>query len=602
MTVSAPRWDLTNVYPSLSSKQYKNAIKKYQSSLDELEAFLKKAAKATAQTDPKKLGKLLGEAVDRFNALLELAGTISPYIYSFVSTDSRDKEAMRALSEFEQMSVKRDILNTKFQAWVGKLGKAAVKKAARTNASAKAHEFALLESVEQSKYLMSEAEEALAAELTLSGGNAFGKLQGTVTSQMTVDFELDGKMQKLPMPALINLRSHPDQATRRRAYEAENKAWEEVKEVLAACMNGVKGETLTLDKKRGREDAIHASLDFARIDRATLNAMLGAMKDSFPMFRRYFKHKAKLLGNPSEKLAWWDVFAPMGKTDKVYSWDEARDFIVANFNKFSPELGAFAQRAFDNRWIDGEQREGKRGGAFCMGVEGVKESRILSNFDGSFDQVSTLAHELGHAFHNECAWQAGKTPIQQNTPMTLAETASIMCETIVTEAALEQTTDSQEMLAILEAQMNNASQVVVDIYSRYLFEKEVFERRAKSELSADELCDIMERAQKATYGDGLDEQYLQKFMWTWKPHYYSSGFSFYNYPYAFGLLFATGLYAIYQKRGSEFVPAYKELLATTGEARAADLADKFGINIRTKKFWADSLAIIGKRVDRYCQL
>lgn len=600
MTVSAPRWDLTNVYPSLDSKQYKNAVKKYQASLDELEAFLKKAGKATSQTEPKKLGKLLGEAVDRFNALLELSGTISPYIYSFVTTDSRNKEAMRALSEFEQMSVKRDILNTKFQAWVGKLGKAAVKKAAKTNASAKAHEFALLESVEQSKYLMSEAEEALAAELTLSGGNAFGKLQGTVTSQMTVDFELDGKMQKMPMPALINLRSHPDEATRRRAYEAENKAWEGVKETLAACMNGVKGETLTLDRKRGREDAIHASLDFARIDRPTLEAMLGAMRDSFPMFRRYFKHKAKLLGK--EKLAWWDLFAPMGKTDKVYSWDEARDFIVANFNKFSPELGAFARRAFDNRWIDGEQREGKRGGAFCMGVEGVKESRILSNFDGSFDQVSTLAHELGHAFHNECAWQAGKTPIQQNTPMTLAETASIMCETIVTEAALEQTADSQEMLAILEAQMNNASQVVVDIYSRYLFEKEVFERRAKSELSADELCDIMERAQKATYGDGLDENYLQKFMWTWKPHYYSSGFSFYNYPYAFGLLFATGLYAIYQKRGAEFVPAYKELLATTGEARAADLADKFGINIRTKKFWADSLAIIGKRVERYCQL
>jgi pepF/M3 family oligoendopeptidase len=417
---------------------------------------------------------------------------------------------------------------------------------------------------------------------------------------MTVDFELDGKTQKMPMPALINLRSHPDEATRRRGYEAENQAWEGVKETLAACMNGVKGETLTLDKKRGREDAVHASLDFARIDRATLDAMLGAMKDSFPMFERYFKHKAKLLGK--KKLPWWDVFAPMGKTDKVYSWDEARDFIVSNFNKFSPELGAFAQRAFDNNWIDAEQREGKRGGAFCMGVEAVKESRVLSNFDGSFDQVSTLAHELGHAFHNECAWQAGKTPIQQTTPMTLAETASIMCETIVTEAVLEQVTDPQEILAVLEAQMNNASQVVVDIYSRYLFEKEVFERRAKSELSADDLNDIMERAQKAAYGEGLDEKYLQKFMWTWKPHYYSSGFSFYNYPYTFGLLFATGLYAIYQKRGVEFVPAYKELLATTGEARAAELADRFGINIRTKKFWADSLAIIGKRVDKYCQL
>ncbi|MBE0671383.1 MAG: M3 family oligoendopeptidase [Anaerolineales bacterium] len=600
MTISATRWDLTNVYPSLESKEFKNAIKKYKSLLDEMEVFFKKASKADAKTDPKKLGKLLGESVDRFNEIFELSGTINPYIYSFISTDSRNQTAMRILSEFEQMSVQANILNTKFQAWVGKLGKPVVKKAAKTNPSAKAHEFTLLEAAEQSKYLMSEAEEILAAELTLSGGNAFGKLQGTVTSQLSVDFELDGKTQKMPMPALINLRSHPDEATRRRGYEAENIAWEGVKETLAACMNGVKGETLTLDKKRGREDAIHASLDFARIDRATLDAMLGAMKDSFPMFRKYFKHKAKLIGK--EKLAWWDVMAPMGKTDKVYSFAEARDFIVENFNKFSPELGTFAKRAFDNNWIDAEQRDGKRGGAFCMGVSRVKESRILANFDGSFDQVSTLAHELGHAFHNECAYQANKTELQQNTPMTLAETASIMCETIVTEAVLAQVTDPQEELAVLEAQMNNATGVIVDIYSRYLFEKEVFERREKSELSADDLSEIMERAQKATYGDGLDEKYLQKFMWTWKPHYYSSGFSFYNYPYAFGLLFATGLYAIYQKRGAEFVPAYKALLAATGENRAAELADTFGINIRTKKFWADSLAIIGKRVDRYCQL
>ena len=600
MTVSASRWDLTNVYPSLDSKQFKAATKKYKSQLDELEAFLKKAEKANSKTEPKKLGKLLGEAVDRFNELFELSGTMSSYLYSFITTDSRNKEAMRIFSEFQQMSVQGSILQTKFTAWAGTLGKPAIKKAVKTNPSAKAHEFILLESAEQSKYLMSEAEETLAAELTLSGGSAFGKLQGTLTSQMTVDFEMDGEVKKMPMPALINLRSHPDESVRRRGYEAENKAWAGVQETLAACLNGVKGETLILDRKRGCEDNVHASIDSARIDRATLEAMLGAMRDSFPMFRRYFNHKAKLIGK--EKLAWWDLFAPLGKTDKVYSWDEARDFIVTNFNKFSPELGAFAQRAFDSNWIDGEQREGKRGGAFCMGVPAVKESRILANFDGSFDQVSTLAHELGHAFHNECAYQAKKSELQQATPMTLAETASIMCETIATEAALAETTDRDEVLAILEAQMNNASQVVVDIYSRYLFEKEVFERRAQSELSADEINDIMERAQKATFGDGLDEKYLQKYMWTWKPHYYSAGFSFYNYPYTFGLLFATGLYAVYQKRGADFVPAYKELLATTGEANAAELADKFGINIRTKKFWADSLAIIGKRVDRFCEL
>jgi pepF/M3 family oligoendopeptidase len=485
------------------------------------------------------------------------------------------------------------------KAWLGKIAPA-LDGSLEYSAPAKAHAFMLKEAAEQSKYLMSEAEESLAAELNLSGGNAWDKLQGTVTSQLSVDFELDGETQKLPMPALINLRSHPDEATRHRAYEAENAAWDSVRETLAACLNGVKGEVITLNKRRGRKDALESAIEQARIDRPTLEAMLTSMEASFPMFRKYFKHKAKLLGK--EKLAWWDLFAPVGKTGKTYSFDEARDFILENFDRFSPELRTFSKRAFDNDWIDAEMRDGKRGGGFCMGVEAVKESRILVNFDGSQDQIATIAHELGHAFHNECAYQFDKTPLQQITPMTLAETASTFCETIATEAVLAQVTDSQEELSVLETQLNAASQVIVDIYSRYLFEKEVFERREQAELSADDFCEIMERAQKATYGDGLDERYLQKYMWTWKPHYYSTGISFYNFPYAFGLLFGTGLYAIYQQRGADFVDDYKSLLASTGEAMAADLADRFGINIRTRKFWDDSIAIIAKSVDRYCEL
>jgi oligoendopeptidase F len=235
-------------------------------------------------------------------------------------------------------------------------------------------------------------------------------------------------------------------------------------------------------------------------------------------------------------------------------------------------------------------------------VQAVKESRILSNFDGSFDSVATLAHELGHGFHNECAYQANKTVLQQLTPMTLAETASIMCETIVTEAVLASTKDPQEQLATLETQIQGAGQTVVDIYSRYLFETEIFERRANAELSADDFSEIMERAQKATYGDGLDERYLQKFMWTWKPHYYSPSLSFYNFPYAFGLLFATGLYAIYKERGTAFVKDYKDLLAVTGENTPVRLAKRFGFDIRKSKFWEDSLAIIGDRIDRFSSL
>lgn len=600
MTIAAPRWDLTNVYPSLESKEFQSAIKKYKKMLGELETFIaQKVSKTNSKTDAKKLGKLLGESVDRFNDIASLAGTLGAYISSFVTTDSRNQTAARIQSEFEQINVRQTKAVTQFRAWIGALGDK-LDKAVDTNPSAKSHAFTLKETRDQAKYMMSEAEEVLAAELTLSGGRAFNKLQGKLTSQLSVEFELDGQMQKLPMPALINLRTHPDEETRCRAYEAENKAWEGVKETLAACLNGVKGETNVLFKKRGRKDVLHFAVDSARIDRKTLDAMLDAMKDSFPMFRRYFQAKAKKLGKG--KLAWWDLFAPIGKTDKLYSFDEARDFIVENFGKFSPDLRSMAETAFQNSWIDAEQRDGKRGGAFCMKVPAVKESRILSNFDGSFDQVSTLAHELGHAFHNDCAYKAGKTQLQQDTPMTLAETASIMCETIVTEAVLSQTTDPQEQLALLEAQLSNASQVIVDIYSRFLFEKEVLERRTRAELSSDEICEIMERAQKETYGDGLDERYLQKFMWTWKPHYYNPGFPYYNFPYSFGLLFGTGLYAIYQQRGEAFVPDYMNLLASTGEDTAAKLAKRFGIDITKRKFWDDSIAIIGNRVDRYVEL
>jgi pepF/M3 family oligoendopeptidase len=592
-----PRWDLSNVYPSLESKEYADAFLSMKNQIESLEIFFKEKVSPTSVRTPiTELGALVGEAIERFNTISELTGTLRAYIMSFVTTDSRNTLAAKKMSEFQMTAVRLQMLGNQFQAWVGKLTPV-LEQVIESNAVAREHAFALRETSEQSKYLMSEAEETLAAELGLSGTNAWSKLQGTVTSQLSVDFELDGKTQKLPMPALINLHSHPDESVRKRAYETELEAWKSVREPLAACMNSVKGWANTLNKKRGRTDALHQAIDMARIDRPTLEAMLGAMEASFPTFHKYFAAKARRMGK--DKLAWWDVFAPVGDSKKTFTFEEARDFIVTNFGKFSPELADFARRAFENRWIDAEQREGKRGGAFCMGVPLVKESRVLCNFDGSLDQVSTIAHELGHAFHNHCAYQAGKTEMQQETPMTLAETASIMCETIVMQAILAETTDPQAELAILETQLIGDAQVIVDIYSRYLFEKEVFERREKSELSPDDLCDIMERAQKATYGD---LSAYHPYMWTWKPHYYYGGLPFYNFPYAFGLLFGIGLYAIYQQRGADFISDYKALLASTGEETAADLAARFGIDIRSRKFWEDSLGVIAKRIERYCEL
>ena len=455
----------------------------------------------------------------------------------------------------------------------------------------------MLEIAKDSRYQMSEPEEILANELTLSGGGAWDELQGVLTSQKSVEFELDGKPQLLPLPALINLRSHPDADVRERAYKREQEVFEEMKEPLAACLNGVKGEVVTLDRKRGREDCLHSSLDMARIDRATLEAMLEAIDDALPMFRRYFQAKAHILG--TEKLPWWSLFAPIGEVEKEYTFDEARELILEHFGSFSPELAEFASGAFEHHWIDAEQRPGKRGGAFCMGVDAVRESRIMSNFDGSFDQVMTLAHELGHGFHNYCAYQAQKTPMQTATPMTLAETASIMCETIVFNAILKTVTDPIEERSILETTISSDAQTAVDIYSRFIFEKSVFEKRSQSKLSADEISELMLDAQRRTYGDGLDQNVLNKFAWSWKPHYYSTQLSFYNYPYAFGSLFAKGLYKVYRERGEAFVQDYKSLLSTTGEAQAADLAARFGIDIRSKAFWAGSLAQIGEQIERY---
>ncbi|MCL4257549.1 MAG: M3 family oligoendopeptidase [Anaerolineales bacterium] len=600
---NVPRWDLSNVYSGLESADFKAGIADLQSKLDAIEAYLgehkiRKNPGGPLQTSTDEQANVLSTLLDKVNAVARLYGTLRAYIASYTTTDSYDQTARRIESEVEQYGVNLQKIDVAISGWVGTLSSSQLEEITQRPGTLAGHAFYLKELHEQSKYLMDSEEEALAAELSLSGSNAWGKLQNTTNSQLSVEFKLDGKVQKLPMPALINLRSHANPDVRRRGYEAEMAAFDSVKEVYAASMNGVKGEVNTLNTRRGRSDALHSSVDTSRIDRQTLDAMMEAMQDSFPMFRKYFKSKAQRLGKSS--LAWWDLYAPMGSMDRVYTYEEARDFILEQFGTFSDDLRGLAQRAFDKNWIDAEMREGKSAGAFCMDVPGVDESRILANFDGSMEQLSTLAHELGHAYHNECL--VGKPYLQAITPMTLAETASIMCETIITNASIKLAQTPGEKLAILESQLLNASQVIVDITSRFLFEKEVFERRAKAELSADELCEIMERAQLATYGDGLDPKQLHKYMWTWKPHYYYAGFSFYNYPYAFGLLFGTGLYAIYQQRGAEFTKDYRDLLASTGLGDAATLAQRFGINIREKKFWQDSLAVIGEQVEEYVNL
>jgi pepF/M3 family oligoendopeptidase len=600
---SLPHWDLSNVYPGLESEAFNAAVERLIAELDGLDDYLAEHKISRGGSMPDDSGALavnLAGYLDRMNSLLRLFGTLNSYLYSFISTDSYNTTATRIMSELEMLGVRLERQDVLFRGWIRTIsGEADLLPGAIAQGGVTGeHAFYLTETAEQSRYLMSEAEETLASELSLSGSNAWHKLQGVVSSQIKIPFELHGKTEELPITAIINLRSDPDGDVRHRAYEAEMQVWKSVREPLAGCLNGVKGAYITLYKRRGRTDAVHQALDQARIDRETLEAMLGAMRDSFPVFRRYWKSKAEKLG--LEQLPWWDLRAPMGKVEKRFAFPEAREFILKHFASFSDRLANLARRAFDEKWIDAEPRDGKRAGAFCMELPAVDESRVMCNFDGSLDQLSTIAHELGHAYHNEC--QVGKTELQKRTPMTLAETASIFCQTIITDAMLAQTSQVEEELAILDNSLIDSSEVIVDIYARYLFESRVFERRAKAELSADDFCDIMSQAQKETYGDGLDANHLHPYMWTWKPHYYIPGLSFYNFPYAFGLLFGLGLYAIYQERGQDFLGDYDDLLRSTGEGSAVDLAGRFDLDIRQPAFWQGSLRIIEERIDRFAAL
>jgi len=597
---SLPHWDMTNVFAGLDSEDFKQALSDLETQLDELDYFLEMnqiSRTGALPIDAQIASRIFDNYLEKMNGVLHHYGTIRAYVYSFLSTNSYDTTAKRLASETDQYGVRIRRQEVLFRGWLGLLREKldSFSEAIKRGTNAREHAFYLYETADQSQFLMSEAEETLAAELNISGAMAWSRLQDVIRSQLKAPFRQDNKEEELPITLIQTFYTHPDERLRRQAYEVELKAWQQVREPLAACLNSIKGSVITLNRRRNRPDALHQALEQARIDRQTLETMLGAMKASFPVFWRYWKAKAKKLGK--ESLPWWDLSAPVTSRQQPYSYTETKKIILEQFGTFSQSLADFSRHAFEKNWIDAEPRDGKVGGGFCMNIPAVAESRILVNYDGSLDQLMTLAHELGHAYHNHCL--AGKTQLQRRTPMTLAETASIFNQTIITDALLARVSNEDEELVILESFLADSSQVIVDIYSRYLFENEIFNRREQAELSADDFCRIMLECQKETYGDGLDSRHLDPYMWAWKPHYYNADRSFYNFPYAFGLLFGLGLYKIYQKSGSDFLDRYDHLLSSTGEAMAYDLAVQFDIDLYQTSFWQEGLSIVEDRVVRY---
>ena len=452
----------------------------------------------------------------------------------------------------------------------------------------------LFENLKQtSRFLLPGRGEEIMAKMNLSGGNAWAEMQQYLTSTVPVQY----RGETTNLSAIRNLAYDADPAVRKDAYEAELKCYERIADPVAYALNSIKLETLNDCELRGYEGPLDRTLKESHLSRATLDAMFGAMDEYLPKFWQYLKAKGKALGHENG-LPWYDLFAPMGTAADKYTAEEARDYLVDLFSGFDRELADMVARAFDEAWIDFYPRSGKAGGAFCAPVECLNESRILTNFDGLFGDIVTLAHELGHAFHNQCI--ENHRALNRDYSMPLAETASTFNECVVMDAAIRGAKDDGERLALIESQLQDVTQVICDIYSRYRFETMVFQRRGEEFMNAGTLCELMTEAQKLSYGDGLDHAQMHPYMWVNKSHYY--GPTFYNFPYAFGALFARGLYAQYERDGAAFVPKYKKLLYATPVASAEDTARVADINLTDKEFWRAALQMVADQIDQFCAI
>lgn len=435
--------------------------------------------------------------------------------------------------------------------------------------------------------------EKVMAKLKISGSNAWAELQQYLTSTVKVTY----RGEEINLSAVRNLAYSAEAEVRKDAYEAELACYRSIEDSVAYALNSLKLETLNECELRGYESPLARTLEQSNMEKKTLDAMFAAIDQKLPMFRRYLKAKAHALGHENG-LPWYDLFAPMGKSSTRFTTQDARDYLVELFSHFDDELSGMVARAFDEEWIDFYPRSGKAGGAFCSGVSCIGQSRILTNFDGTLGDVVTLAHELGHAFHNQCI--ADHRPLNHDYSMPVAETASTFNECVVMNHAIAQAADDAEKLNLIESQLQDVTQIIVDIYSRYRFEDAVLRRRKEEFMGAAELCRIMLQAQADSYGDGLDSALRHPYMWLCKSHYYGS--TFYNFPYAFGGLFARGLYAKYAQEGASFVPIYKKLLHTTTVATAEDAAKVAGIDLTDKEFWISALAEVEEKIDMFCAL
>ena len=630
-----PDWDLGSIYPDINSEKYKSDLTKLTEGIKTLKA-LNDQAENPDQKNHLNIQNWIADFFKADDILGPLANTLAAYSYSIYSVDTTSKSLLDNLNQVESLTDQYEIQLNRFSHTVAK-NRGILSEFYVNFPQYKKYEFSINEMLEDDIHTLSPELEGIIAKLQQTGGRAWDRLHEQLISNLK-----DPETGKL-FNELRNDAYSPDARLRKESWQKEIALLKQNEIAFAASLNNLKGETLSLLEERSWNCAIDRALSSSRMKKETLDALIAAIEESLPQWRKYLKAKAEYLKNHNatastncgkEKgLAFYDLFAPLdgntasdgntntaGQTEtgcntntsdstnnraaseesllsKNWTFEEARNYIVKEFTSFSPVMGDFARNAFDKNWIDARVHPGKVGGAYCQDFYVQKESRVLSNFTGAFSDIITLAHELGHAFHFFCI--KDKDYRNANYPMTLAETASTFAETIVKQDILK-TASKEDRIKILELDLQDTCQVLVDILCRFYFERSVFEERQNGELTSEDFCRLMADAQERSYGDGLSAE-RHEYMWAVKSHYYSVDLDFYNFPYAFGQLFAAGLYSRYKKEGKAFVDIYCKLLSDTGSMSCEDLCRQAGFDITKKDFWKSGIDFYINEIEQFCR-
>ena len=587
-------WDLESVFPGGSRSTT-------------LAAFIEQLAADIAQAEAAGLPAPLTdetqatwiETIQRHYDLTARLWQVNSYVGCLVSQDVKDETALKIQAGLDALQSRLSSLATRLAAASAEQADDAWQQLAQT-AELSPVAFDLNERRDEARRKMPPDLEALAGELATDGYHAWNRLYNIMVGAKQIDFEINGQVRPRSLYQLQNtFDSHPDRAVRRRAFEAFEAGWEELAQTCAQALNHQAGFRLTLYRHRGWESVLQEPLRHNRISQQTLEAMWDVIARRSHKLLDYFTAKARLLG--IDKLAWYDVGAPVGTQARTFTYTEAGDFIIDNFHPFDPAIADFCRMALAKRWVEAEDRPNKRAGGYCTSLPLIGESRIFMTFDGSYGSMSTLAHELGHAYHG---WTMRDLPIgARRYAMSVAETASTFNQLVVVDASLKIAASEAERLSLLNQKLDEATAYLMNMRARFDFERAFFEQRTKGHASVDELSALMVEAQKTAYQQGLAEEGYHPLFWASKLHFYLTRAPFYNFPYTFGYLFSNGVYQQALAEGPGFADHYVALLRDTGSMETEALAQAhLGFDLTRPDFWEAAVDRVLADVDDFVAL